>query len=74
MRVTSPVGEYEYEVRGLRFERGRIVVDGGLGVWDTTMEIEPGDWLKLGRKLAPAAALAGGAVLAARLFRSRAPG
>ena len=47
MRVTSPVGEYEYRVRGVSLERGRVVVAGNLGVWETTMEIEPRDWLRL---------------------------
>jgi hypothetical protein len=58
MKITSPVGEYEYRVQSVRLDGGRIVVAGNLGVWDTTMEIEPGDWLKLARRLAaPAAAL-----------------
>ena len=59
MRVTSPVGEYEYRVRGVSFERGRIVVAGNLGVWETTMEIEPRDWLELGRRVALPAAVVG---------------
>ena len=59
MRVTSPVGEYEYRVRGVSFERGRIVVAGNLGVWETTMEIEPRDWLELGRWVALPAAVVG---------------
>jgi hypothetical protein len=59
VKVTSPVGEYEYRVQSVRFDRGRIVVAGNLGVWDTTMEIEPGDWLRLARRVAkPAAGVA----------------
>jgi hypothetical protein len=65
MKVTSPVGEYEYRVNRVRMGRGgRIVIDGNLGVWDTTMEIDPGDWLRLGRRLAkPAAAIAAAALV-----------
>ena len=66
MRVTSPVGEYEYRVRGVTFERGRVVVAGNLGVWETTMEIEPRDWLELGRRVVVPAAVAALAAFAAR--------
>jgi hypothetical protein len=72
MKVTSPVGEYPYVVRGVRMERGRIVVAGSLGVWETTMEIEPADWVALGRRLArPAAAVAVALLVAARRRRAR---
>ena len=70
MKVTSPVGEYEYRVNRVRLERGgRIVVHGNLGVWDTTMEIEPSDWKALGRRFAPPAAAVAAAVLTIRTFR-----
>ena len=64
MKVTSPVGDYEYRVQGVRLEGGTIVVAGNLGVWETTMQIEPGDWLKLARTLAkPAAAVTAAALV-----------
>jgi hypothetical protein len=69
MKVTSPVGEYEYRVQSVRLDRGRIVVAGNLGVWDTTMQIEPGDWLRLARRLAPPAAAVAAAALALRATR-----
>jgi hypothetical protein len=50
MRIRSPVGEYEYRVTGARFDRGRIEVDGRLGQWETSMVIEPRDWLAWGRR------------------------
>jgi hypothetical protein len=53
MRINSPVGEYEYRVTGVKFDRGRVEVAGSLGQWDTTMVIEPSDWLTLGRRVAP---------------------
>jgi hypothetical protein len=56
MRINSPVGEYEYRVTGVKFERGRVEVAGSLGQWETTVVIEPSDWLKLGRRVAPALA------------------
>jgi hypothetical protein len=68
MKVTSPVGEYPYEVKSVALRGGRIVVTGSLGVWETTMEIEPADWLR------PAAALgaAGLALYAARKLTEQA--
>jgi hypothetical protein len=53
MRINSPVGEYEYRVTGVKLDRGRVEVAGSLGQWDTTMVIEPSDWLTLGRRVAP---------------------
>jgi hypothetical protein len=72
MKVTSPVGEYEYEIKRVRLEGGSLVVEGNLGVWETTMSIEPGDWLRLARRAAkPLALIAGsaGVVAAARRVR-----
>ena len=71
MKVSSPVGEYEYRVQAIRFEGGRIVVAGNLGVWETTMEIEPADWLALGRRVARPAALLGSATLLVAVARRR---
>jgi hypothetical protein len=68
VKVTSPVGEYEYLVKRVRLEGGSVVVDGSLGVWETTMSIEPSDWLRLARRAAaPVAVLA--AVAAVRHLR-----
>lgn len=72
MKVTSPVGEYPYVVRGVRIEGGRIVVAGNLGVWETTMEIEPADLVALGRRLTRPAAAAGAAALLLAAHRRRA--
>ena len=72
MKVTSPVGDYPYEIRRVRVSGGRIVVEGGMGVWETTMEIEPADLAALARHLArplgllAAAGLAGYALRLAR--------
>jgi len=71
MKVNSPVGEYEYRVTGFGFARGTLRVDGSLGVWETTMEVEPSDWAALGRRLAAPAAGIGLALLVQRRFRRR---
>lgn len=64
MRVSSPVGDYPYVVRRVALRRGRVVIEGSLGVWDTTMEIEPRDWLDAARRIALPAAVAAAAVVA----------
>ena len=72
MKVTSPVGDYEYEIKSVRLEGGSLVVEGNLGVWETTMSIEPADWIRLARRASkPLAVLAGtaAAVAAARRIR-----
>jgi hypothetical protein len=69
MRVHTPVGEYEFRVTGMRFERGRIEVAGSLGQWETTTVIEPSDWLRLGRRAAPAVAALAALAVARRLVR-----
>jgi hypothetical protein len=71
MRIQSPVGEFEYRVTGVRFDRGRIEVAGSLGQWETTMVIEPSDWLAWGRRAAPLAAALAGLVAARRLTARR---
>jgi hypothetical protein len=72
VKVTSPVGEYEYLVKRVRFDRGSLVVDGNLGVWETTMSIDPADWLALARRAStPLAVLAGGAAALAVVRRLR---
>jgi hypothetical protein len=69
MKVTSPIGEYDYEVKRIGFNAGRIEVVGSLGQWETTMAIEPSDWLALARRAAPALAVAGALLLAVRAGR-----
>ncbi len=73
MKVSSPVGDYDYEVRSVALRRdGHIVVAGNLGVWETTMEVEPSDWVELARRLRrPALAIAGVAATAGLLRRAR---
>jgi hypothetical protein len=62
MKVSSPVGDYEYSVDRVRREGASLLIDGHLGVWETTMTIEPRDWAR-------PVALLGAVVLARRLIR-----
>jgi hypothetical protein len=73
VKVTSPVGEYEFLIKRVRLDGGSLVIDGSLGVWETTMQIEPADLLALARRsAAPLAVVAGGlaALAAARRLRA----
>jgi hypothetical protein len=69
MKVSSPIGEYDYEVKHVGFHRGRIEVVGSLGQWETTMAIEPSDWLVFARRAAPAIAVIGALGLTLRASR-----
>jgi hypothetical protein len=69
VKVTSPVGDYEYEVKSVRLQGGSLVVEGNLGVWETTMSIEPADWARLARHSAKPLAVAAGGVAAVAAAR-----
>jgi hypothetical protein len=43
MRVTSPVGEFPFELRSIRIRGGRLIVVGSMGAWPSTIEIVPRD-------------------------------
>ena len=50
VKISSPVGEYEYRVEGVRLRDGRLEVLGRLGQWETTTIFEHSDLRKLVRK------------------------
>ena len=43
MKVSSPVGDFPFEPRSLRYERGGLVVEGAMGAWPATIRVEPAD-------------------------------
>jgi hypothetical protein len=71
VKVSSPIGDYDYKVKRVGFRNGRVEVVGSLGQWDTTMAIEPSDWLVLARRAAPALALLTAVALLAPKVRVR---
>jgi hypothetical protein len=65
MRVTSPVGEFPFEMTRVTVNRGRVTVEGAMGAWPSRIELEPRDFVQpaLLRALAPfGIALAIGAI------------
>lgn len=52
MKISSPVGEYEYHLERLTFTGGHLEVLGRLGQWQTTTILEPADLWNLLRKAA----------------------
>jgi hypothetical protein len=58
MRIKSPVGEYTYRVTAVRLGRGGLEVDGSLGMWETTMVVEPKDVAPVVKGLAVLAGVA----------------
>jgi hypothetical protein len=57
MRIKSPFGEYDYRVTAVRRNGTNLEVDGSLGMWDTTMVLEPRDLTPLVKAAALLAAL-----------------
>lgn len=70
MKVSSPVGDFPFEARRLSVKDGRVVVEGAMGAWPTTVEVEPRDIVQLAR-LVPWPAIALGVIALAGLARRR---
>jgi hypothetical protein len=49
MKVTSPIGELPFVVRGISLQDGHVVVEGELGAWRSRIEVGPEDLPMLGR-------------------------
>jgi hypothetical protein len=43
MKVSSPVGDFPFEPRSLRYESGGLIVEGAMGAWPATIRVEPAD-------------------------------
>jgi hypothetical protein len=52
VKITSPIGDYDYRVERVALRGGQIEVDGRLGEWETTMVLERSDLLGMLRKVA----------------------
>ena len=71
MKVDSPVGEYEYRVRGVTLDGHGVHIAGSLGLWETTFTIEPSDGLALARRVAPALAVVAAVTVCGRALRGK---
>lgn len=63
MKVTTPLGDYDYRVERVAVCDGRLEVDGRLGEWETTMVVERSDLVELARRVGPALGLLSAAAL-----------
>ncbi len=75
MKVSSPVGDFPFEARRLRADRGGLVVEGAMGAWPATIRVSPSDvpmlLRLLGRPLMVGGALIGIATVVRGLARRR---
>jgi hypothetical protein len=71
VKVDSPVGQYDYLVRGVTLDGHGLHIAGSLGVWETTFTIEPADGLALARRVAPALGVVALAAVCRRVLRGR---
>lgn len=49
MKVTSPVGDFPFEPRALRFDGTSVVLEGDMGAWPATVTIDVHDLPRLVR-------------------------
>lgn len=65
MRISTPLGDYDYRVERVAVRGGQLEVTGRLGDWETTTVVERADLLALARRAAPALVVAGAVTIAA---------
>ena len=66
MKISSPVGEYEYQVERVAFRAGRVEILGRLGQWETTTILDGSDLRRVLRKSVVPLLLAAGLVAVTR--------
>jgi hypothetical protein len=73
MKVTSPVGEFPFELTGISVVNRRVKVYGAMGAWPSQIELEPRDFVQpvLLRALTPLWLFLALALTARSLARSR---
>lgn len=74
MIINSPVGRFPFEITSVRRQGSRVVLDGKMGNWPTSVEMRASDIpavaASLRSLLVPALGAAGLAILAAKRGRS----
>lgn len=70
MKVSSPVGEFPFEVKRLSIRRGRLVLEGSMGAWPARVEMEPADLLHMARLVPLRAIVVAGIALLGLIGRS----
>jgi hypothetical protein len=69
MKVSSPIGELPFTVRGVSLRDGHVVVDGELGAWRSRLEVGAGDIPMLARAFRGPLIAAGAGLVAVALLR-----
>jgi hypothetical protein len=69
VKVTSPIGDYDYRVERIALRNGQLEVAGRLGEWETTMVIERSDFRNLLGKAVAVLGLASGLWAVTRWLR-----
>jgi hypothetical protein len=69
VKISSPIGEYDYRVERVTLRDRRVEVLGRLGEWQTTTILEPRDLIALVRKTALPLLLAGALFAVTRRLR-----
>ena len=69
MKVTSPIGELPFTVRGVSVRDGHVVVEGELGAWRSRIEVGPTDVPMLARALRGPLLAAGAGIAVIAILR-----
>jgi hypothetical protein len=69
VKISSPIGEYDYRVERVAFRGRRLEIVGRLGQWETTTILEPSDLRNLLRNSVIPAILVSGAWVVTRRLR-----
>ena len=72
MIINSPVGRFPFDVVGVRLDHGRIRIEGAMGAWPTSVELEPRELPRIAARLVPQSRLVvlGSAAVVALAARS----
>jgi hypothetical protein len=73
MKVTSPVGDFPFEIKRVRTRSTMMTIQGSMGAWPASIQIEPSDVPALLR-LAPAMVFGLSRVAVRRIFRGSSAG
>ena len=66
MRVSTPLGDYDYRFERIAVRGGQLEVAGRLGEWETAMVVERSDLVEAGKRVVPALVLFGTIMLVTR--------
>lgn len=69
MKVTTPLGDYDYRIERVALRDRHLEVKGRMGEWETTMVLDGSDLVEAGKRVGPVLALIGAIAVVTRRRR-----